>query len=831
MRRVWLLESLQRIVAVINQQDDVENSLPQIARTIYEQFGLISVGIGVLEDGWIHYRGVASRVSSLRNRVPVVPTDHSLDPDFPTPHPFDGQSVDVAAMDAIDRSAKVPIRVNGDVYGVLSVAASVDNRLTGEELEVLEQIASVLGTAIESSRRRNEQLGRLEDLSMLQGILSRIQEYGDPRDANDDVLQDVEASFGLLQVQLGSIIGHDLYLYDTFRDARRQSSPANVIPVRQGIEGRAARSGRLQVVSNVREDPDYVMLEEQARSVVCLPIWSIDEVIGVLRASSESPAGFSESTLEALHLVADRLSLVMANLRRLQDLERRAQQIRTLEHVTSAIGRMVPTRAALSDVVREIQKIWGTMSTIGIITEDRLVFHAPDVEPGSPMHTLTTEGLPLGAGITSRVAMTGEPEFVRDVEADPDYYDVGFATGTEVVVPIRVNGQIIGVLNVEGSMNHPLDDFDFETLNIVANHIGIALANYDVFSNEQNTRKALEAVQRVSSIVARTLDPAESLKLIAETLAAVLRYPIVAVDVIDRDQLKLAASFGFAPGSFDRQTIGAGVAGRVATSGEIQYLPALSADPDARRLRDDAKSGIYVPITTGETITGVLTVQGTDEHELTPWDVNLLRTFAEFVGILLANSQTFDQMRSTASMDSITGVPNHRYFLERLRKEIQHARREDAELSLLVIDIDSFKDLNDRFGHIEGDHVLAEIAKRLGSQLRSEDTLARYAGDEFVVVLPGVSMRVSLEIAARLLRAVRSRPFELTNGENVVVTLSVGAASYPDDATGDEELIAAADTAMYLAKGYGRDAVCHFRDVALLDSGESTSEPVVRINP
>jgi diguanylate cyclase len=138
--------------------------------------------------------------------------------------------------------------------------------------------------------------------------------------------------------------------------------------------------------------------------------------------------------------------------------------------------------------------------------------------------------------------------------------------------------------------------------------------------------------------------------------------------------------------------------------------------------------------------------------------------------------------------------------------------------------------LNDRFGHIEGDKVLAEIAARIKDQLRVQDVLARYAGDEFVVILPGVPMRVSLEIAARLLRAVRSRPFELTNGENTVVTLSIGAATYPEDGDTDEELIGAADTAMYLAKGYGRDAVCHFRDVALLDSGVAR-EPLVRLNP
>lgn len=829
MRRVWLLETLQRVIATINQKDDVENSLPIIARTIYEQFGLVSVGIGVLEDGWMHYRGVASRVSSTRNRVPVVPFDSAESQHFPL-HDA-GDTSDTAAMDAIDRSAKVPIRVNGDVYGVLSVAVSIDNRLTGEELEILEQIASVLGTAVEQSRRRNQQRDKLNEMTRLQEILSRIQEHVDPRDVNEDVLREIEDAFGFDHVDLGTITAHDLYLHHTFQDACQGATPAHVLPVSQGVAGRAARSGRPQVVRDAHADPDFVPLRDSEAALACVPIWSIDEVIGVLRVSSDSVDGISSEDLQPLFVLADRFSLVMANLRRRQELERRAEQIRILEQVTATISKLVPTRAAISDVVEDMQSIWGHLCSIALIVDDKLVFHGPNIDQAGSRTSWTTDGLPLDRGITGRVARTGEPEFIREVDADPDFLDFGFDSATEIVVPIRVDHKVIGVINVEATRDRPLDDLDFETLTIVGNHLGIALANYGTFSSEQSTRKALEAVQRVSTIVAQTLDPAESLRLIAETLAAVLRYPIVAVEVIDQDRLKLAASFGFPPGVHESYPLDTGITGRVAASGEIEFLRSLEDDPSAVPYRDDAESGIYVPIRTGNTITGVLTVQGTAEHELTDWDAGLLRTFAESAGVLLANTQTYDEMRSTASMDSITGVANHRFFLQRLRQAMDRARRQDEELSLLVIDIDTFKDLNDRFGHIEGDHILAEIAKRLNNQLRGDDFLARYAGDEFVVILPGVTMRVSLEIAARLLRAIRSRPFELSNGETVVVTLSIGAATFPADASTEEELIAAADTAMYLSKGYGRDAVCHFRDVALLDAGETNREPIVRIEP
>ncbi len=818
MRRVWLLETTQRVVSLIYQQDDIENCLPDVARIIYEQFGLVSVGIGVLEDGWIHYRGAASRATTTRARD----FDHQGQA-FPAPVP-DTHSMD--GHDGLDRSVKVPIRVGGEVYGVLSVAVNVDSRLTGEELETLEKIAAVLGAAIERSRRMHEQAERLQTFGKLQSILGRIQERPEPRSAGNDLLRDIETLFGVDRAQVGVVSGHDLHLYDAYRDAVALGAPAMIVPIRQGIIGRAARTGQPQIIQDVRQDPDFLRLDDLAGSLVCVPLWSHDEVIGVFRVATQT-AEISPATIDAIGVLADRMGLVFANIRRLREIERRSTQLAVLNRLTSAIGRMVPTKAAMRDVIREIQSVWGPASSVALLIDGHLYFQGLEDAPGKP---IIGEGVPIERGITGRVARTGVPEFVHEVKADPDFIDTGAGTWSEIAIPIKVDRRTVGILNVESPIERPLDEFDFETLMIVAENLGVAMANYDAFASEQDSRRALEAVQRVSTIVAQTLDPNEALRLIAETLAAVLRYPIVAVEVIDGDRLRLAASFGFPTGSLERQPLTGSLAGQVATTGEVEFIPNLTDRPDARPLRADALCAIYVPICTGNTLTGVLTIQGTADHMLTNWDVSLLQTFAESAGVLLANTRAYDEMRSSASVDSITGIANHRFFIQHLQQEMEAARRDERDLSLLVIDIDTFKEINDRFGHIEGDRVLAEIASRLTNQLREVDLLARYAGDEFVVVLPGVTMRASLEIAARLLRAVRSRPFELSDGDSIVVTLSIGAATFPADADTHEELIAAADTAMYLAKGYGRDAVCHYRDVSLLDSAESEDAPVVRLH-
>jgi diguanylate cyclase (GGDEF)-like protein len=164
-----------------------------------------------------------------------------------------------------------------------------------------------------------------------------------------------------------------------------------------------------------------------------------------------------------------------------------------------------------------------------------------------------------------------------------------------------------------------------------------------------------------------------------------------------------------------------------------------------------------------------------------------------------------------ASTDGLTGLNNHRTFQERLQQEIERARRFDTPLSLLMIDIDRFKKFNDTYGHTNGDEVLKIIARILKDNVRSIDFVARYGGEEFAVILPQVDLEGALVVAERIRRSAEN--YELVfNGHKERVTLSIGVATYPDDASNREQLIDHADKALYLAKRTGRNRLCSFRE-------------------
>jgi diguanylate cyclase (GGDEF)-like protein len=214
---------------------------------------------------------------------------------------------------------------------------------------------------------------------------------------------------------------------------------------------------------------------------------------------------------------------------------------------------------------------------------------------------------------------------------------------------------------------------------------------------------------------------------------------------------------------------------------------------------------LIVPLILGDDVIGVIGVDRIGEcFDFTNDDVELLTAFANLAALAIENARLYDEAKELSLTDELTGLRNIRYFREQLRREIARASRAQQPLSVALLDVDNLKVVNDSFGHRAGDALLVKIGYRLQSCLRSSDVIARYGGDEFVLLFHGVDSETAFICAKRCLESVRQMPF-LDHG--IKVTVSIGVASFPAEASGEEELLHQADTLCYKAKKAGGNQI------------------------
>lgn len=257
---------------------------------------------------------------------------------------------------------------------------------------------------------------------------------------------------------------------------------------------------------------------------------------------------------------------------------------------------------------------------------------------------------------------------------------------------------------------------------------------------------------------------------------------------------------------------GEGISGMVFA--ESKPLLVSDLETDVRVLREKrpryrTRSFISLPLrTNGETI-GVLNVADkTSGEPFTADDLDLLTSIATYTTVAVQRSEYYhrsEELKRISITDSLTGLLNRRYFQERLAEEIERFKRHKLPFSLIMMDIDDFKRLNDTHGHLVGDEALVNITRAVRGSIRAIDVAARYGGEEFTVILPQTSKQAARTMANRIGRAVARTPILSTKGDTVHLTMSLGVASFPDDAQALDDLLRHADQALYEAKRRGKN--------------------------
>lgn len=490
--------------------------------------------------------------------------------------------------------------------------------------------------------------------------------------------------------------------------------------------------------------------------------------------------------------------------------QRKSAQLQLLAEVGQLVTNSLDEKEILQRTLEVIVKQYGyAEAAISLLVEGDLLEVAAisgtqdfGYRPGYQQN--------LESGIIGFVAKTRRAYLAGDVSEDPYYFSSAARQGSAIGVPMLDKEELLGVIYVESAHKNELQEDDLQTLQTLANQIATSIQKARLHARTQEHLHVMTTLQSISHTVSSSLDLDQILNNVLQLLKDSFGYTYASIYLFDGDVLHLGAELGYpADMLIPEIPISAGVIGRTARTKETHFLRDVSTDLDFLRGAYQVKSEIAVPLIKEEIVLGVLNVEADQKRALNQNDVALLNALAGSVAIAIDNARLHAEVKRMALTDVISGLANRRAFDEILEAEITRASRYRHSLSLIILDLDSFKEYNDKWGHPAGDVRLSEIASLLRLNVREPDVAARYGGEEFAIILPSTSKAGAVKLAERLRQAAEeSVPYE--REENCPVpgyTLSLGVATFPDDATSLEELLLMADNAELTAKRLGKNRV------------------------
>ncbi|HEY1262131.1 MAG TPA: diguanylate cyclase [Terriglobales bacterium] len=551
-----------------------------------------------------------------------------------------------------------------------------------------------------------------------------------------------------------------------------------------------------------------VLGEEQVRNVTAVSLQTRENNFGVVLFPHAERRIFGASNLRLLTGLALQIGLTLENYVIMHNTQRRTKEYELLTQIGQAISSHLDQDEVFRTIQKELGQIFDTSDFYVAFQEGDEVRFEFEAEKDQ---ILPKRSRKADNGLTEYVIRTGQPVLIRsELEMARDRLGVSYRPLKPAkcfcAAPILLGGRPAGVMAVRNTdREFVFEQQDLEVMQTAAGQVSVAVENARLFAEEQRRSRQLAFLNNISRTAISSQDSEKMLDEIMAEIQKNFHFDHIGIGIFDyaTKDIEIKAEAGAVPQFLGKRIpLGAGILGRVARTGE-SALVQTSGEGHLQGIMPEARAVLCIPIRYGESLMGVLNIESRREDVFTPQDVLIMNTLADLLATALHNTRVFQTLQQQSITDGLTGIKTRRFFWEALSSEWKRASRSGRPFSVVLIDLDKFKTVNDTMGHLEGDLVLARVGRLLEQKSRQSNVVARYGGDEFVVLMPETGAEQAQVMAERLRLWLSGDPML----SEYHITGSFGVASFPVHGFSMEDLIRVADAGMYASKHAGGDRV------------------------
>jgi diguanylate cyclase (GGDEF)-like protein len=506
--------------------------------------------------------------------------------------------------------------------------------------------------------------------------------------------------------------------------------------------------------------------------------------------------------------LALQIALTLENYVVMHEAQRRTKEYELLTEIGQAISSHLNQDEVLRTVQAELGQIFDTSNFYIAFQEEDEIHFELEIEDD---RVLPRRSRKVCNALTEYIIRTGQPLLIEaDLEHMRSRLGVDFVPSQPARsfcgVPIFLGGKPTGVMvALSTERESQFQPRDLEVMQTAAGQLGVAIENARLFTEEQRRARHLAFLNTISKMAISSEDAEQMMADIVREIQKNFRYDHIGIGIMDyaTKDIEIKAEAGTTSQTLGRRiAVGSGVLGKVARSG-VSALVQNAGPAQLAGVLPESRAVLCLPISYGETLLGVLNIESRDENAFAPQDVLILNTLADLLATALHNSFVFQKLQQQSITDGLTGIKTRRFFWEALSSEWKRASRSGRPFSVVLVDLDKFKEVNDSLGHLEGDLVLARVGRLLEQKCRQSNVVARYGGDEFIILMPETGIEQAQVLAERL------RLWLATDSmlEEHHITGSFGVASFPVHGFSMEDLIRIADAGMYVSKHAGGNQV------------------------